>query len=151
MTSCFHADAGHSGVASKGESMKLTTLVPALLVSLLTIAGGATAANLSVTPLSPDSTYSRAKSKSGALAQTDPALVGRTDSTLVNVLIKYDYDATASYAGGVAGLAPTSPSVTGKKLKDNKAPVQAYEQYAKGVSDKITAGVKAAAPNATIG
>ena len=146
----FCADAGRSGVANKGECMKLTMFVPALLVSLLTIAGGATAANLSVMSLSPDSTYSRAKSTSGALAQTDPALLGRTDSTLVNVLIKYDYDATASYGGGVAGLAPTSPSVTGKKLKDNRGPVQAYEQYAKGVSDKITAGVTAAAPNATI-
>ena len=39
-----------------------------------------------------------AKSTSGALAQTDPSLLGRTDATPVNVLIKYDYDATASYA-----------------------------------------------------
>src|SRR5438045_1636914 len=130
--------------------MKLTMFVPALLVSLLAIGGGATAANLSVAPLTPDSTYTRAKSTSGALAQTDPALLGRTDSTLVNVLIKYDYDATASYGGGVAGLAPTSPSVTGKKLKDNKTPVNAYEQYAKGVSDKISNQIKAALPGANI-
>jgi hypothetical protein len=50
----------------------------------------------------------------------------------------------------VAGLAATSPSVTGKKLKDNKAPVQAYEQYAKGVSDKISDSIKAAVPSANI-
>src|SRR5262245_8904512 len=56
-------------------------------------------------------TYTAAKSPSGQLAQTDPALLGRTDSKPVNVLIKYDFDATASYTGGVAGLAPTSPRV----------------------------------------
>ena len=40
-------------------------------------------------------------------------------------MIKYDYDATASYDGGVAGLAATSPGVTGKELKDNKGAVAA--------------------------
>ena len=131
--------------------MKLTTSVSALLLSLLGIAGATAAANLTVTPLTPDSTYSRAKSTSGALAQTDPALLGRTDSTPVNVMLKYDYDATASYAGNVAGLAATSPSVTGKKLKDNKAAVNAYEQYAADLSNRISAAVKAAVPNARIG
>ena len=38
-------------------------------------------------------------------------------------MIKYDVDATASYSGGVAGLAATSPSVTGKPLADNEAAV----------------------------
>jgi hypothetical protein len=103
------------------------------------------------TPLTPDSTFSSAKSPSGKLAQTDPALLGRTDSTLINVVIKYDYDATASYAGGAAGLAPTNPSVTGKKLKNNKAAVDAYEAYAKQVSAKTSSAVKAALPSATIG
>jgi len=137
--------------------MRLKSTVPAALLALTSFAGAlvvTVAANaagpLSATSLLPDSTYSAQKSVSGALAQTDPALLGRTDSTPVNVLIKYDYDATASYGGSVAGLAATSPSITGKKLKDNKGPVQAYEQYAKSLSDKITAGVKAVAPSATI-
>ena len=103
------------------------------------------------TSLTPDSTFSSAKSPTGKIAQTDPALLGRADSNLINVMIKYDYDATASYAGGVAGLAATSPSVTGKKLKNNKAAVDAYEKYAKQVSTKISSAVTAALPSATIG
>ena len=100
----------------------------ALLVAALSVAaGGASQPKFQAAPLTPDSTYIGAKSTSGSLAQTDPSLLGRTDATPVNVLIKYDYDATASYAGGVSGLAATSPAVTGKKLKNNKDAVKAYE------------------------
>ena len=66
-------------------------------------------------------------------------------------MIKYDYDATASYAGGVAGLAATSPAATGKKLKDNKGAVDAYENHAKQVSGKISSAVTAAVPTTAIG
>src|SRR4051812_3352711 len=59
------------------------------------------------------STVSGAKSSSGKLAQTDPKLLGRKDSTRVNVVVKLDYDATAAYKGDVRGFAATSPSVTG--------------------------------------
>ena len=81
----------------------------------------------------------------------DPSLLGRTDSTPVNVMIKYDFDATASYKGGVAGLAATSPRVTGKTLKDNAAAVSAYEQHADAGRRPITAAVKKAVPGAKIG
>ena len=103
------------------------------------------------TPLTPDSTYVGTKSPTAQIAQTDPALLGRTDSTLINVMIKYDYDATASYGGGVAGLEATSPSVTGKKLKNNKAAVDAYEQHAKQVSTEVSSAITAAVPSAAIG
>ncbi|HEY7624239.1 MAG TPA: S8 family serine peptidase [Candidatus Limnocylindria bacterium] len=103
------------------------------------------------TPLTPDSTFSVVKSVTGRLAQTDPSLLSRTDSTAINVLIKYDYDATASYAGGVSGLTATSPAVTGKKLKDNKSAVAAYENNAKQRSKDISRAVSAAVPAAAIG
>ena len=126
------------------------------LVMALVPAAGQTAlaedpTQFTATPLTPDSTFSSAKSPTGKIAQTDPALLGRTDATPINVVIKYDYDATASYAGGVAGLEATSPSVTGKKLKNNKAAVDAYEQYAKQVSANISSAVTAALPSAVIG
>jgi len=107
----------------------------------LTAAGG----------VSVDSTYTAAKTASGQIAQTDPSLLGRTDSTAINVMIKYDLDPTASYTGGVAGLAPTSPSVTGKKLKDNTAAVKAYDAYASKKVDQINAAVQNAVPSAQIG
>jgi hypothetical protein len=118
----------------------LTTLC--LLAGQLIFAGVASAADPSrftATPLTPDSTFVGAKSTSGAIARSDPALLGRTDSTPVDVMIKYDYDVAASYTGGVAGLAATSPRVTGKSLKDNADAVRAYDAYTADLSGKITA------------
>ena len=116
--------------AHETDSVALATLC--LLAGQTIFAGAASGADPSkftATPLTPDSTFVGAKSSSGAIAQSDPALLGRTDATPVNVMIKYDYDATASYAGGVDGLAATSPRVTGKSLKANAAAVQAYDAY----------------------
>ena len=106
--------------------------------------------NLSATPLAPTDTVEGAKTDSGGIAKTDPSLLGRSDSTPVNVMIKYDYDATASYKGGVPGLAATSPSVTGKELKENQGAVQAYETYTADVSAKIDKAVADAVPDAVV-
>jgi subtilisin family serine protease len=100
--------------------------------------------------LTPDSTFSAAKSSSGYLAQTDPTLLNQTSSSPVSVMIKYDFDATASYAGGVAGLAATSPRATGKSLKANAGAVAAYESYTSRRADAISAAVKQAVPAADI-
>ena len=62
----------------------------------------------------PDETVTGDKSLTSRIAETDPALLGRTDSTPVEVLVKLDYDSVATYQGSVDGLAPTSPSVTGR-------------------------------------
>lgn len=51
------------------------------------------------TALTPVSTFVGAKSTSGAVARTGPVLLGRTDSTPVDVMIKYDYDVAASGDG----------------------------------------------------
>jgi hypothetical protein len=110
------------------------------------VVSGADPAKFTATPLTPDTTFEGTKSSSGAIAQSDPALLGRTDATPVNVMIKYDYDATASYAGGIDGLAATSPSVTGLELKDNPAAVAAYDAYTAAVSDGITADAQATVP-----
>ena len=102
------------------------------------------------TSLTPDSTFVGSKSPTSNIATTDPTLLGRTDATPINVLIKYDYDATASYEGGVAGLAATSPAVTGKKLKDNQNDVQNYEEHTRQVSEKTSAAVASAVPSVKI-
>jgi hypothetical protein len=87
--------------------------------------------------LSPSDHITVAKSPSGRLAQTDPALLGRTDSTTMSVLVKLDYDATASYAGGVDGLAATSPKVTGRKLNGNSPAERAYGAYTAGIEQRV--------------
>ena len=107
--------------------------------------------NLTATALSPTSIVNGDKAPSSRLARTPQALLKRTDSALVNVMIKYDYDGSASYAGGVRDLAATSPAVTGKKLTGKSAAERSYTAYQEGRERKINAAVKKAASGATIG
>ncbi len=122
----------HSGL--RGRSAVLFILM--LAVAVVFVASGSASGESDDAPsrfqaasLTPDSTFTGAKSQTGYLARTDPALLGRTDATRINIFVKYDFDATASYTGGVAGLKATSPSVTGKGLRNRTAAVQAYDAY----------------------
>jgi subtilisin family serine protease len=124
--------------------------VALVLVGTLVAVAGSARPSFTAKALTPESQYTGTKSVSGALAKTDKSLLGRTDATPVNVLIKYDFDAIASYTGGVAGLAATSPAATGKKLKANKAAVRAYEQHAAKVSKVTSLAVQQAVPGVTI-
>jgi hypothetical protein len=121
-------------------------------VSVIT-AGGASgddASKFAATPLTPDSTFTASKAPSANIAQTDPTLLGRTDASPVQVMIKYDFDATASYGGDVAGLAATSPAVTGVPLAANTAAVAAYDNYAAGQTAVISSAVQEEVPEAQI-
>ena len=117
--------------------------VPLLVVTALTgfaSSAGAAAGNargFTAKAIPVASSFEVAKSTSGRLAQSDRALLKRTDSKLVNVVVKLDYDATASYAGGVRGLAATSPKVTGKKLTGKSAAELAYGGYTGQIDAKF--------------
>lgn len=121
----------------------------ALLAALLP-AGRADAQALQVAPL-PAERVSVAKSTTGRLAETDPSLMGVDDPTPVRVAVKLDYDALASYRGGVEGLAPTSPSVTGEALDAETPAVQAYTEYVEEFTDDVLDEVAQALPQAEIG
>jgi len=107
----------------------------------LTVVGGGTQAG---------ETISVAKSRSGQLAETDPALLNRTDSTPVTVMVKLDYDPVASYSGDVAGLAATSPGVTGASLGENAAAVAEYTEYIAETEAVAVAAIEAAVPALTV-
>ena len=92
-----------------------------------------------------------AKTTSGRLAQSDPALLARTDDRLVSVLVKVDVDPVASYAGDVRGLAATSPGKTGKKLKQNGKAVAAYSSYASKVLSRAGKDISSAVTGARTG
>ncbi len=110
------------------------------------VASGADPTKFTAQALTPDTTFVGAKSSSGAIAKSDPALLGRTDSARVNVMIKYDFDATPSYTGRVAGLAATNPRLTGRSLDANPAAVQAYDAYTAKLTTSISARAQKAAP-----
>jgi subtilisin family serine protease len=113
-------------------------------------AGAGAGPRFQAAPLTPDSTFSASKSATGRTARTDASLLGRTDSAPVNVMIKYDFDPTASYRGGVNGLAATSPSATGRSLKANAAAVAAYNRYAASKAAAISTRVERAVKGAVI-
>ncbi len=96
-------------------------------------------------------TYQGVKSRSGKLAKSDPALLARTDSKMVNVMVKFDADAVASYDGSIDGLKATSPEVTGKTLKQNRLAVGAYERHLAALSKTIETGIAAKVPSARLG
>ncbi len=107
--------------------------------------------NLTAKDLSPAGRIEGFKSASSGLAQTDPALVGRKDSALVNVMIKLDYDAVASYAGGIDGFAATSPQVTGRSLDRKSSAEVKYGGYIAAQESAFVKALKAKVPKAAIG
>jgi len=91
-----------------------------------------------------------AKTPTSKLAQTDPALLNRTDSTPIAVVVKLDYDSIATYDGNVAGYAATSPSVTGRALSRGQSE-QRYEQRIAGLESRVLNDVDKRVSNVKVG
>ena len=91
------------------------------------------------------------KSVSGKLAQTDPSLLNKTSAELINVVVKLDYDAIGSYAGGIGDLKATSPSVTGRSIHDNARAVSAYRAYLSKIERTALNQVNTKIASATVG
>ena len=137
--------------------------VGVVLVALAVLAAGATAApaeplgaaaqqqRFTVTPLAPVSRVEGAKSVSGRLAQTDESLLLLRSATPVNVVVKLDYDAVASYAGQIDGLPATSPEETGEPLSMRSDAAQSYLAYVRSIEQRFLAGLDARVPDADVG
>jgi subtilisin family serine protease len=101
-----------------------------------------------VTPAGPPE--DGARSKTGQLAESDAALLARSDGAVVPIMVKVDVDPVASYTGDVEGLAATSPEITGKDLSVSDPAVAAYLRYVKDALASAVADIKAAVPSATL-
>jgi hypothetical protein len=101
--------------------------------------------------LAPTSRVQADKAATSRLATTDRSLLGRAGSTLLQVVIKLDYDPVATYTGGIRGLTATSPSVTGKSLSDATTASRRYESYIVGKEKAFKAELGARVPGAHIG
>jgi Subtilase family/Fibronectin type-III domain/PA domain len=95
-----------------------------------------------VTPITGGEAIAATKAPTSALAKSDKALLNRTDTKQVNVVVKFDYDSVAAYTGGVRGLRATSPEVTGKTLRQNRAAVAAYRGYLGRAESRITSAIR---------
>ena len=90
------------------------------------------------------------KTASGQLAKSDPALLARTDTTMISVMAKLDVDAAGSYAGDVRGLAATSPQITGRTLSKSDPAVAKYLRHVGAQTAEATDAIDAALPAATV-
>jgi subtilisin family serine protease len=131
-------------------------LLVAALLPVLTAAAGPspTAPNgrtWTATPLALASTINGAKSPSGQLAKSDPALVNSTSAKQVRVVVKLDYDSLSAYRGGIKGLPGTSPSVTGKRLDPSSANSAKYLKHVTTVEDTFLAAMRDKVPSAKAG
>ena len=124
-----------------------------LLVATTSTASGAgsTSLRLAAGKITPGTTYYASKSISGQAARTDTSLLNLKGSKLVPVMIKYDFDATASYTGRIKGLRATSPRVTGMSLRANKVAVAKYNRYTQRLTGTISGRIKGAVPNVRFG
>ena len=123
-------------------SLLLTSMAPVLAVD---------PADLRAEPLNLEGVSEEgAKSRSGALAKTDPDLLNRTDTSPLAVFIKLDYDAVASYTGDIEGLAATSPEVTGLPLKANQRAVDNYLRHVEREDAQAREAIEAAVPQSTV-
>ena len=107
--------------------------------------------DLTATSLSPTEQLEATKTVTSSSAQTDPALLGRTDATPIEVVVKLDYDSVATYDGSVPGLAPTSPAITGQDLSDASQAVQAYDAFIADQEASFESAVADAVPDALLG
>jgi Subtilase family/Fibronectin type-III domain/PA domain len=142
-----------TGMAKRGRtSIALSAVVLAAFVATPSASVAAPEpGRFTATALVPTSTITAAKSRSGRLAQSDTSLVARTDAAKVNVMVKLDYDATASYHGDLAGLAATSPSVTGRTLTGATPAEKAYDAYTAKKDRTFRANLAAKLPGAKAG
>ena len=99
----------------------------------------------------PASRVEGAKSASGRIAQTDESLLGLSSDAPVNVVVKLDYDAVASYAGQIEGLPATSPSETGKPLNMQSNAAQSYLDYVRDIEQRFLARLDTRVPDADVG
>jgi subtilisin family serine protease len=102
-------------------------------------------------PLTPTDRETGTKSATSRLAETDPELLGRTDATPVEVVVKLDYDSVATYDGSLPGLDATSPAMTGQELSGTSVAEQQYEGYIAQQEATFEAELGQAVPEATVG
>jgi subtilisin family serine protease len=106
--------------------------------------------DLTATPLTASERITADKAPTSRLAETDQELLARTDARSTSVMIKLDYDSIATYEGGIAGLAATSPRVTGRPLTGASAAERQYDAYARAQEAAFVAELQAAVPGASV-
>lgn len=127
-----------------------TTIVVAGTMTSTAAAAAPPPSTFSGTTLQPTSTVTGSKSATGQLAKSDPAVLRRTDTKVVPIMVKLDYDAAAAYRGGIKGLPATSPQVTGRALSRSDSAVNNYLKHVGATSADVVQRIRRAVPAARV-
>ena len=135
-----------------GVATTVVALAVAGLTSISSVASADDTRGLAPSAVQPTKvgTVSGDKSPTSGLAQTPAGLKKLTSPKRIPVMIKYDYDALASYSGTVRGYSATSPSVTSKPLQRTTAAKTRYLGYLRTQERSITNRVISAVPAAKV-
>ena len=121
-----------------------------VVVSMLaSITDAGAASTFQARAIKPGTTIHASKALSSRLAKTDRSLLHLSGTRTVPVIVKLDYDAVASYEGGM-GPAATSPQVTGRSLAQNAAAVSAYTSYVASREQADVSAIAARIPSARV-
>jgi uncharacterized repeat protein (TIGR01451 family) len=101
------------------------------------LAQGGTSAGFQATPLAPESTIQIAKTSAES-----------GEAQRISVVVKLKGESLASYAGGIQGLAPTSPEVTGQQLDMESNATRDYLAYLTRMQDDFVSAAARAVPQA---
>ncbi|WP_426595318.1 S8 family serine peptidase [Cellulomonas sp. McL0617] len=140
----------------RGQLRVLSICASTVLVTAATVTAGFAApppdtGPFTATALTPDGrTIQTAKAPSAKIAASDPTLLTSTDGASTTIMVKLDYDAAAAYAGGVDGLAATSPEVTGKHLRTSDPAVSTYLKHVDSQAAAAAKAIKVVVPSATV-
>ncbi len=90
-----------------------------------------------------------ATSPTARLARSDPGLLRLHGSRLIPIMVRYDVDPIASYAGGIRGLRATSPSVAGT-LRPRSNRVESYRRFLTSRMTSIGDSIRRTVPGTRI-
>ncbi|MET9311080.1 S8 family serine peptidase [Kribbella sp. NPDC003505] len=138
-------------MAGVSAGLLVAALLPAMTAAADTSPTAPNGRPWKATPLTVASIVNGAKSPSGQLAKSDPALVNSTSAKQVRVVVKLDYDSLAAYRGGIKGLPGTSPSVTGKRLDVKSANATKYLKHVSTLENDFLAAMQTRVPTAKAG
>jgi hypothetical protein len=105
---------------------------------------------LTAKPLEAPNTINGVKSPTARMVKSDRSLLKAQGSKVIPVMVRLDYDPAGSYAGGIAGLSATSPSVTGLSIKENRAAVSTYERHLSAIDARVTGAIRNRIPQAKV-
>jgi subtilisin family serine protease len=82
---------------------------------------------------------------------TDTSSVPKSANGMVSVIVKFDVPSVASYKGGLAGLAATSPEATGaSRLAVDSPAARAYESFLAQKESAFESALRATVPGARV-